>query len=220
MTQWGNSNVVEDYLTALFRAEEWDEEPTTGKLAEVIGVTASTVSATLKKLNLEGFVNYRPYGDIELTPAGRDIAINVIRRRRIIETYLSEKLGLGAHELHGEADLLEHAVSPRVLEKMFQAVGYPTLDPHGDPIPTESGEMTINDGLMLLELKAGASATVTRVRDGNPSVVRYLTGVGITVGTTVTVVEALRDIATLRLQIGEIFQDIPLAVANAVRVSR
>lgn len=220
MTQWGNSNVVEDYLTALFRAEEWDEEPTTGKLAEVIGVTASTVSATLKKLNLEGFVNYRPYGDIELTPAGRDIAINVIRRRRIIETYLSEKLGLGAHELHGEADLLEHAVSPRVLEKMFQAVGYPTLDPHGDPIPTESGEMTINYGLMLLELKAGASATVTRVRDGNPSVVRYLTGVGITVGTTVTVVEALSDIATLRLQIGEMFQDIPLAVANAVCVSR
>lgn len=220
MTQWGNSNVVEDYLTALFRAEEWDEEPTTGKLAEVIGVTASTVSATLKKLNPEGFVNYRPYGDIELTPAGRDIAINVIRRRRIIETYLSEKLGLGAHELHGEADLLEHAVSPRVLEKMFQAVGYPTLDPHGDPIPTESGEMTINDGLMLLELKAGASATGIRVRDGNPSVVRYLTGVGITVGTTVTVVEALSDIATLRLQIGEMFQDIPLAVANAVRVSR
>ena len=220
MTQWGNSNVVEDYLTALFRAEEWDEEPTTGKLAEVIGVTASTVSATLKKLNLEGFVNYRPYGDIELTPAGRDIAINVIRRRRIIETYLSEKLGLGAHELHGEADLLEHAVSPRVLEKMFQAVGYPTLDPHGDPIPTESGEMSINDGLMLLDLNAGASATVTRVRDGNPSVVRYLTGVGITVGTTVTVVEALRDIATLRLQIGEMFQNIPLAVANAVRVSR
>ncbi|AGT06247.1 putative transcriptional regulator, DtxR-family [Corynebacterium glutamicum MB001] len=220
MTQWGNSNVVEDYLTALFRAEEWDEEPTTGKLAEVIGVTASTVSATLKKLNPEGFVNYRPYGDIELTPAGRDIAINVIRRRRIIETYLSEKLGLGAHELHGEADLLEHAVSPLVLEKMFQAVGYPTLDPHGDPIPTESGEMTINDGLMLLGLKAGASATVTRVRDGNPSVVRYLTGVGITVGTTVTVVEALSDIATLRLQIGEMFQDIPLAVANAVRVSR
>ena len=220
MTQWGNSNVVEDYLTALFRAEEWDEEPTTGKLAEVIGVTASTVSATLKKLNLEGFVNYRPYGDIELTPAGRDIAINVIRRRRIIETYLSEKLGLGAHELHGEADLLEHAVSPRVLEKMFQAVGYPTLDPHGDPIPTESGEMSINDGLMLLDLNAGASATVTRVRDGNPSVVRYLTGVGITVGTTVTVVEALSDIATLRLQIGEMLQDIPLAVANAVRVSR
>lgn len=220
MTQWGNSNVVEDYLTALFRAEEWDEEPTTGKLAEVIGVTASTVSATLKKLNLEGFVNYRPYGDIELTPAGRDIAINVIRRRRIIETYLSEKLGLGAHELHGEADLLEHAVSPRVLEKMFQAVGYPTLDPHGDPIPTESGEMSINDGLMLLDLNAGASATVTRVRDVNPSVVRYLTGVGITVGTTVTVVEALSDIATLRLQIGEMFQDIPLAVANAVRVSR
>lgn len=220
MTQWGNSNVVEDYLTALFRAEEWDEEPTTGKLAEVIGVTASTVSATLKKLNLEGFVNYRPYGDIELTPAGRDIAINVIRRRRIIETYLSEKLGLGAHELHGEADLLEHAVSPRVLEKMFQAVGYPTLDPHGDPIPTESGEMSINDGLMLLDLNAGASATVTRVRDGNPSVVRYLTGVGITVGTTVTVVEALSDIATLRLQIGEMFQDIPIAVANAVRVSR
>ncbi|AMA00965.1 metal-dependent transcriptional regulator [Corynebacterium glutamicum] len=220
MTQWGNSNVVEDYLTALFRAEEWDEEPTTGKLAEVIGVTASTVSATLKKLNLEGFVNYRPYGDIELTPAGRDIAINVIRRRRIIETYLSEKLGLGAHELHSEADLLEHAVSPRVLEKMFQAVGYPTLDPHGDPIPTESGEMSINDGLMLLDLNAGASATVTRVRDGNPSVVRYLTGVGITVGTTVTVVEALSDVATLRLQIGEMFQDIPLAVANAVRVSR
>lgn len=220
MTQWGNSNVVEDYLTALFRAEEWDEEPTTGKLAEVIGVTAATVSVTLKKLNLEGFVNYRPYGDIELTPAGRDIAINVIRRRRIIETYLSEKLGLGAHELHGEADLLEHAVSPRVLEKMFQAVGYPTLDPHGDPIPTESGEMSINDGVMLLDLNAGASATVTRVRDGNPSVVRYLTGVGITVGTTVTVVEALSDIATLRLQIGEMFQDIPLAVANAVRVSR
>ncbi|BAU96864.1 Mn-dependent transcriptional regulator [Corynebacterium suranareeae] len=217
--QWGVSNVVEDYLTALFRAEEWDEEPTTGKLAEVIGVTASTVSATLKKLSLEGFVNYRPYGDIELTPSGREIAVNVIRRRRIIETYLSEKLGLGAHELHGEADLLEHAVSPRVLEKMFQAVGFPTIDPHGDPIPDESGEMSANEGLMLLDLEKGTSATVTRVKDGNPSVVRYLTGVGISVGATITIVEVIGDIATLRLQIEDAIQDIPLAVANAVRVS-
>ncbi|ALC06654.1 hypothetical protein CDES_11440 [Corynebacterium deserti GIMN1.010] len=219
MTQQAISHVVEDYLTALFRAEEWDEEPTTGKLAEVIGVTASTVSSTLKKLKVEGFVNYRPYGDIELTASGRDIAVGVIRRRRIIETFLSEKLGLSAHELHGEADLLEHSVSPRVLEKMFQAVGYPQFDPHGDPIPSETGEIHQSEGRVLLDVAPGAAVTVSRVRDGNPSIVRYLTGVGMTVGASIEVVEVLSDIGTLRLRIGDATHDIPLAVANAVRVA-
>ena len=139
------SPVFEDYLTAVFKSEEWDDTATTSDLSALLGVTASTVSATLKKLSREGHIDYEPYGRFSLTDSGHAIAVGVLRRRRIIETYLAEALGLSPDEVHGEADLLEHAVSARVLERMSAAVGNPSFDPHGDPIPGPDGQMPSPD---------------------------------------------------------------------------
>lgn len=212
------SSVSEDYLTAVFKAEEWDDAATTGDLASAIGVTASTVSSTLKRLAHEGYLDYEPYGHIALTESGRRIALGVLRRRRIIETYLVEKLGLAPDVVHGEADVLEHAVSPLVLAAMFEAVGRPSHDPHGDPIPSEAGEIPGERGTAVTDLEAGTSGTVTRVRDGNPAVIRYLTGLGVVVGASVRITAQHPEVGTVSVDVDGTSRDIPVAVASAIRL--
>lgn len=213
------SSVTEDYLTAVFKAEEWNDAATTSDLAAALSVTASTVSSTLKRLAHEGYLDYQPYGQITLTPAGRKIAVGVLRRRRIIETYLFDKLGLSQDVVHGEADVLEHAVSPLVLDAMYDAVGRPTHDPHGDPIPTEAGEIPGEQGTAVTELSNGAAGTVTRVRDGNPAVVRYLSSLGVVVGAKVDVITHLPEVGTVSIEVDGVGRDVPVAVASAIRIS-
>lgn len=213
------SSVTEDYLTAVFKAEEWNDAATTSDLAAALSVTASTVSSTLKRLAHEGYLDYQPYGQITLTSAGRKIAVGVLRRRRIIETYLFDKLGLSQDVVHGEADVLEHAVSPLVLDAMYDAVGRPTHDPHGDPIPTEAGEIPGEQGTAVTDLSSGASGTVTRVRDGNPAVVRYLSSLGVNVGAQVSVIEHLPEVGTVSIAVDGEGRDIPVAVASAIRIT-
>ncbi|WP_333618398.1 metal-dependent transcriptional regulator [Dietzia sp.] len=213
------SSVTEDYLTAVYKDEEWNDAASTGDLAAVLGVTASTVSSTLKRLAHEGYLDYQPYGRITLTAAGRKIALGVLRRRRIIETYLFEKLGLSQDVVHGEADVLEHAVSPLVLDAMYAAVGRPTHDPHGDPIPSENGEIPGEQGAAVPELAAGTAGTVARVRDGNPAVVRYLSSLGVHVGAQVEIVAHLPEVGTVSIRVDGTGRDIPVAVASAIRIS-
>lgn len=215
------SPVFEDYLTAVFKSEEWDDTATTSDLSALLGVTASTVSATLKKLSREGHIDYEPYGRFSLTDSGRAIAVGVLRRRRIIETYLAEALGLSPDEVHGEADLLEHAVSARVLERMSAAVGNPSFDPHGDPIPGPDGQMPSPDeetSVPLTQLPDGEDATVTRIRDSNPAVVRYLTGRGITVSAELRMITTAPSIGTVTVEVDGTQRDLPEPVAAAVRV--
>ncbi len=215
------SPVFEDYLTAVFKSEEWDDTATTSDLSALLGVTASTVSATLKKLSREGHIDYEPYGRFSLTDSGRAIAVGVLRRRRIIETYLAEALGLSSDEVHGEADLLEHAVSARVLERMSAAVGNPSFDPHGDPIPGPDGQMPSPDeetSVPLTQLPDGEDATVTRIRDSDPAVVRYLTGRGITVSAELRMITTAPSIGTVTVEVDGTQRDLPEPVAAAVRV--
>lgn len=217
----GVSPVFEDYLTAVFKSEEWDDPATTSDLSSLLRVTPSTVSATLKRLSREDYIDYEPYGRFSLTESGRAIAVGVLRRRRIIETYLAQELGLSPDEVHGEADLLEHAVSPRVLERMSAAVGNPSFDPHGDPIPGPDGQMPApveETSVPLLQLSVGESATVTRIRDSDPAVVRYLTGRGITVSAELRMIATAPSIGTVTVEVDGTQRDLPEPVSAAVRV--
>mgnify|MGYP002754893431 CR=1 FL=1 len=135
------TRVTEDYLALIWKACEWPDDgrrPNTTDLAAALGVTPSTVSASLKRLAREGMIKYRPYGNIELTEEGERIGRAVVRRHRIIETYLVTSLGMPWDQVHDEADRLEHAASEELVDRMDEVLGHPDADPHGDPIPRSS----------------------------------------------------------------------------------
>ncbi len=176
--------MVEDYVKIIWKAQEWPgESVSTTELAGALGVTPSSVSANLKRLARDGFIDYEPYGRIGLTDAGRDIAVLMVRRHRLLETYLYERLGLSWDEVHAEADTLEHAVSDRVLERMDDVLGHPTRDPHGDLIPGADGSVTRTEAVLLARVEPGAGGEVVRISDREPAILRYLEARQITVGT-------------------------------------
>ncbi|MDF2443740.1 MAG: DtxR family transcriptional regulator, Mn-dependent transcriptional regulator, partial [Subtercola sp.] len=131
------TNAAQDYLKVIWAASEWEPEPVTVKqLAERTGVSAATVSDGIRKLAGLGMVAHEPYGSIELTEAGRAVAIGMVRRHRLVETFLVEMLGYSWDEVHDEAEVLEHAVSDLLIDRIDRQLGFPARDPHGDPIPT------------------------------------------------------------------------------------
>ncbi len=215
------STMVEDYVTLVWKAyERPGGQPSTSDLAERLGVTRSTVSANLKRLAKDGFLDYEPYGTIELTEEGRRIAIAVVRRHRLLETYLVERLGLTWDQVHTEADALEHAVSDLVLEQMDIALGRPTTDPHGDPIPSATGEVPADVSVPLEDVAPGATVRVARVSDRSAEVLRYLSARGIAVGTVVVVQRIGHEagVVVLGREDGST-TDLSLAAASAVRVT-
>lgn len=213
------TRMVEDYLTLIWKAHEWPGgQPSTTDLAAQLGVTPSTVSANLKKLARDGYIDYEPYGSIDLTDEGRGIAVEIVRRHRILETYLVRLLGLSWDQVHDEADRLEHAVSDVVLDRMDDVLGHPTSDPHGDPIPGTDGTVTIRRGQALAETAPGTPAEVLRVSDRSPDVLRYLHEHGVTVGTRLEMIAVSTEAAAIRVAIDGIPVELSLHAAAAVRV--
>ena len=182
------STMVEDYLKIIWSAQEWpDGSVTTSEIADTLAVTPSSVSANLKKLARDGLIDYEPYGSIGLTPAGQEIAIKVVRRHRVLETFLVEQLGLGWDEVHAEAHSLEHAVSDLVLDRMDEILGHPAFDPHGDRIPRADGSMALsterNSAARLSQIDPGVGGRVIRISDHEPEILQYLEERQISVGT-------------------------------------
>lgn len=215
---------MEDYLTFIWKAGEWpgdDQRATTSGLATTLGVTPSTVSATLKKLAREGLIRYEPYGAIELTERGEAIAVEVVRRHRIIETYLVERLQLSWDQVHDEADRLEHAVSDLVLERMDEALGHPEADPHGDPIPRPgAGRADRAETLLLSQAPAGTSARIVRISDRSPEILRLLAERGLTVGQVITVEQPLGPTGVVAVRLNEQTVDLSEPVAAALYLAQ
>lgn len=184
------NSVVEDYLKTIYSFSEWsDTAATPSALAARLGLAASTVTEMVKKLAASGLVDHVPYGAITLTAEGRTLALRMVRRHRLIETWLVESFGYGWDEVHDEAEVLEHAVSDRMLELIFEQLGRPTRDPHGDPIPTSDGVVTIPPAVLLADAAAGHSGSIVRISDRDPELLRHLTAEGFAVDARVTVVE-------------------------------
>ena len=169
------SSSIEDYVKVIYGFTEWQDKPiTSSQLAQRLGVANSSVSEMVRKLKDQGLVDHKPYSAITLTAAGIRLALSMVRRHRLIETYLVQELGYSWDEVHDEAELLEHAVSDTFIERMAGKLGNPERDPHGDPIPTADGAVLMPEAHLLGELDTGHTGRITRISDENPDLLRYL----------------------------------------------
>ena len=170
---------VQDYLKAIYALETAGERVTTSALAARMRVSAPSATAMTKRLAELGLVERSPYRGVALTESGRRGALEVLRHHRLLERYLADRLGFAIDEVHAEADRLEHALSEELEAKIDEELGFPTHDPHGDPIPDRELRVEQERERTLVELEPGEHATVTRVPDGNPELLRYLTELGL-----------------------------------------
>ena len=178
------NSVVEDYLKVIYAHTEWQPEPiTSGALAARLGLAASSVTEMVKKLVGQGLVVHEPYGAIELTRDGTALALRIIRRHRLIETWLVAHVGYTWDEVHDEAEVLEHAMSDRLLDALDAQLGHPVRDPHGDPIPTADGAVERPPARLLADVDGGR---VVRISDRDPLLLRHLEAEGIVVDAVVT----------------------------------
>ena len=187
-----NPTAIEDYVKVIYAHTEWQSEPiTTNALAARLGLAASSVTEMVKKLVAQGLAEHERYGAITLTTDGTALALRMLRRHRIIETWLVQTHGYRWDEVHDEAEVLEHALSDRLLDAIDEQLGHPTCDPHGDPIPTRDGRITSPVAVLLRDAPAGTIGTVVRVSDRDPRVLRMLDAESITLHSTVIVDDAL-----------------------------
>ncbi|HEX7322984.1 MAG TPA: manganese-binding transcriptional regulator MntR, partial [Mycobacterium sp.] len=168
--------------------QEWSPDRVSTKLlAERIGVSASTASESIRKLADQGLVDHEKYGAVTLTEAGRRAALAMVRRHRLLETFLVRELGYGWDEVHDEAEVLEHAVSDRLMARIDTKLGFPRRDPHGDPIPASDGQVPAPPARQLWACRDGDTATVARISDADPEMLRYFDSVGISLDSRLTV---------------------------------
>lgn len=182
------SVAVEDYLKSIYHHTEWqDADITPSQLAAQLGLAPSSVTEMIQKLVTQGLVSHRRYGPIALTAEGRRRAAGIVRRHRLIETWLVTEYGYGWDEVHDEAELLEHVISDRLLERIDERLGWPRSDPHGDPIPDAEGRIVRDPFVLLAEAAVGHRGRILRVSDRDPRLLRDLHAAGVEVGATVGV---------------------------------
>lgn len=184
-----HSEVVEDYLKSVFHLASSTGAATTSSLAGRLGLAAPTVSAMLKRLEASELVHRSSDHQVELTEHGRRHALGVVRRHRLLEMFLTEVLGVPWDEVHDEAEVLEHALSARLEERIDALLDHPTHDPHGDPIPPRSGEHVEDWASPLRSAAAGGAFLVERVSDRDSGVLRHLAELGIGPGSVLQVLE-------------------------------
>jgi DtxR family Mn-dependent transcriptional regulator len=175
---------IENYVKTIFQicTRQGGKPATTGEIATVLQVSPGTVTSMLKTLSESELATYAPYEGVRLTSAGKALALRIIRRHRLIEVFLVRTLGLSWHEVHEEAEHLEHAVSDRLIERIDAFLDHPKTDPHGDPIPTAEGNIEDHHTHSLAELGAGAPFRIVRVLDQSPDFLRYLSEAGLVLG--------------------------------------
>jgi DtxR family Mn-dependent transcriptional regulator len=182
------SPAADDYLKTVYAHTEWQDAPITPSvLAAKLGIAPSSVTEMVKKLAAAGLVSHVPYGAVRLTDAGTERALAIIRRHRLIETWLVREFGYGWDEVHDEAEVLEHTISDRLLEGIDARLGRPRFDPHGDAIPDAAGRVERAPFVLLADARPGHVGRVLRVSDQDPAVLRVIEAAGVDVGTEVTV---------------------------------
>jgi len=206
-----SSAAVDDYLKTIYHHTEWQADRITpSQLAAELGLAPSSVTEMVQKLAAQGLVTHRPYGPLALSDDGERRAAATLRRHRLIETWLVREFGYAWDEVHDEAEVLEHAISDRLLEGIDERLGRPRFDPHGDAIPDASGHVQREPFVLLAASAPGHTGRVLRVSDRDPELLRAVEAAGVSVGTTVTVTDAVT------LRIGSSQVSLPTAAAEAV----
>jgi DtxR family transcriptional regulator, Mn-dependent transcriptional regulator len=183
------SSTVENYLKQIYLEEQANagERIPMGHLATTMGVVPGTATSMIKTLADSGLVDYEPRGGVRLTAGGRQLALHVLRRHRLVEVFLVRVLGLDWSEVHAEAEELEHAISDKVLERIDAFLGHPQVDPHGDPIPSAKGHVSDAPRSSLANCQTDTALRVARVLDQDPAFLQFASRSGLTPGVAITV---------------------------------
>lgn len=212
------SEAMEDYLKAIFHLEDEGLPVATGTLAERLGVAAPSVTNMLKRLQGVGLVSHSPYREVELTPAGRAVALEVVRHHRLIELYLAEFLDVPWDKVHEEAERLEHVISEELESRLAEKLGQPDFDPHGHPIPSYEGTVSEPVTVSLWDVAPGGRVVVARVSDRDPGLLAYLPTLDLVPGADVQVIEVSPYADVQTIEVGDRRHAIGSALSRAVRV--
>jgi DtxR family Mn-dependent transcriptional regulator len=187
MTPRALSRSVEDYLKTIYGLSEGGDPASTSAIAEALDIQPASVTGMVKRMAENGLLEHVPYKGVELTGPGTREALRVLRRHRILETYLCERLAFSWEDVHDEAERLEHAASDQLIEQMARALGFPSHDPHGAPIPTEAGDIEATGGTTLAEANPGDRLRIRAVRDEDPADLRSMAADGLVPGARILV---------------------------------
>ena len=183
------SLTIENYIKTIYSLGERVQSPvSTGSIAESLNVSPGTVTSMLKTLSESGLAVYKPYEGVRLTDAGNALALRVLRRHRLIESFLVATLKLEWDQVHDEAENLEHAVSDFLVDRMDQYLGYPETDPHGSPIPKRDGTVNRPETVVLSEAAEGSLFRLEEVIDQSPEFLSFVTSSGLRIGGRATLV--------------------------------
>jgi len=200
----GITHTIEDYLKTIYQITTICDRASTKKIAQVLEVSPASVSGMIKKLDdiTPPLIEYQKHHGVVLTPEGNRIALEIIRNHRLLEMYLHQVLGYDWDKVHEEADQLEHVISEEFEQRIEEALGYPSYDPHGDPIPNKDLEMPVKRHTCMSDLRSGQGGVVTQVRDEDPELLRYLQDLGIIPGAGIDILDysKLDDNLTVRVK--------------------
>jgi DtxR family Mn-dependent transcriptional regulator len=213
------TDAIQDYLKEIYKLEAAGRRATTSALAEVLEISPPSVTAMLKKLATLGLVEHERYHGATLTEPGERVALEVIRHHRLLEQYLVETLGLSIDAVHAEADRLEHALSEELEAHIDRTLGFPTRDPHGDPIPGPDLRIATTKATPLSRLEAGTKAVVSRVPDGDGELLRYLTKLKLIPGSRLEVRESAPFDGPVTVRVGGADHAISRELAAQIGVS-
>jgi DtxR family Mn-dependent transcriptional regulator len=190
----------ENYLKAIYRLSDGGTKSVlTNELAELLSTKAASVTDMIKKLSIKNLIQYEKYYGVKITRQGKAEALMVVRKHRLWETFLVEKLQFTWDEVHDVAEQLEHIQSPLLIEKLDEFLGYPTADPHGHPIPDKNGKLQTIRQVPLSETTK--KSIVRSVRDGSPSFLQYLSKIGVYIGATIAILERVEFDGSLEIMI-------------------
>ena len=212
----------ENYLKAIYHlSDDSAEGVSTNAIAEELSTKAASVSDMIRKLSKKKVIDYQKYKGVQITEVGRKIALQIIRKHRLWEVFLVEKLSFNWDEVHDVAEQLEHIKSTTLISRLDEFLGFPTMDPHGDPIPDENGEIKESPQLPLSEFSENTTGIVVKVPDSDPSLLRHLDKIGMKLGSRIRVIEKVEFDNSALISIdqskelylsGEIAKNIMLAI--------
>jgi DtxR family Mn-dependent transcriptional regulator len=211
---------MEDYLKTIYMLRERAGAASTTGIAAALQVTPASVTGMIKKLAELKLVRHAPYQGVELTRSGEKIALEMVRHHRLLELFLMEALGYTWDEVHAEAHALEHVISEDFEERMAARLGYPTIDPHGHPIPAKDGTVTVFKERALLSMRPGESAQITHVNDNHAEMLRYAASLGLMPATRLTLIDVEPFGGSLRVKIGKVEKSIGRELAAQIFVSQ
>lgn len=203
MTIRALSRSEEDYLKAIYGLSESGDPASTTAIATVLDIQPASVTGMIKRMAESGLLEHIPYRGVRLTDRGTLEALRVLRRHRILETYLCERLGFSWDDVHAEAERLEHAASDRLIEEMAAALQFPSYDPHGAPIPTRAGQIETADPATLADARLGDRLRIRAVRDEDAETLRSIAEEGLLPGVKVEITTRISGESAIGVSLGE-----------------